>query len=167
MALERITLLPSVLTSGFHDRGPKRSLWNWSASARNSVTTATALAVVLLSCSELRRPAEQSSTTGPMGQESTAELVRAPLAPPGDYSSPLPLTSPAPFTPYGNPANETTESPTLGQDGWRVSPSWAAIKGDGCVEVIEGEGGKHSVKNCPKEDVEAERRGGAFGVTPE
>ena len=132
-----------------------------------SVTTATALAVVLLSCSELRRPAEQSSTTGPMGQESTAELVRAPLAPPGDYSSPLPLTSPAPFTPYGNPTNETTESPTLGQAGWRVSPSWAAIKGDGCVEVIDGEGGKHSVKNCPKEDVEAERRGGAFGVTPE
>ena len=131
-----------------------------------SVTTATALAVVLLSCSELRRPAEQSATTDAMGYEPTGDVVRAPLAPPGGYSSPSPLTSPAPLAPYG-PANETAELQTLGRDGWRVSPSWAAIKGDGCVEVVEGEGGKQSVKNCPKEGVGAEQRGEASGPTPE
>jgi hypothetical protein len=135
-----------------------------------SVTIATALAVALLSCSELRRSAEQSSTTSAIVHERAGQVVRAPLAPPGGYSSPSPRTnSPTPLTPYVNPPNETTESQTTGLGEWRVSPSWAAIKGDGCIEVepVEGEAGKLSVKNCPKEDVGAERRGEAFGLTPE
>ena len=39
-----------------------------------SVITATALAVALLSCSELRQPAEQSSTTGAIGQEPAGDV---------------------------------------------------------------------------------------------
>ena len=108
---------------------------------RKVLSVTTALAVVLLSRSELGRPAEQSSTTDAMDYEPAGEVVRAPLGPPGGYSSPSPITSSlAPVTPYGNPGNETTESQTSGRDGWSISPSWAAIKGDGCVEVVEGEG---------------------------
>lgn len=135
-----------------------------------AVTTTTVVAVALLSCSELRPRAQQPSTTSSMVYERTGPVVRAPLAPPMGYSSPSPLTnSPTPLAPYLNPPNENTGPQTTGLGEWRASPRWAAIKGDGCIEVepAEGEPDKVRVENCPKDDVGAEPRGEAFGAPPE
>jgi hypothetical protein len=135
-----------------------------------AVTITTAFALALLSCSELRRPAEQPSTTGAMVYERAGSVVRAPLAPPVGYSSPSPRTdSPTPLAPYVNPNNESIEPQTTGLGEWRASPRWAAIKGDGCIEVepAEGEAGKVRVENCSKDDVGVEARGEAFGQPPE
>jgi hypothetical protein len=132
-----------------------------------SVIIATALAGALLSCSGPRRSAEQPSTASAFVHEPAGQVVRAPLAPPGGYSSPSPLTnSPTPLVPYVDPPNDTDPQAT-GLGGWRASPRWAAIKGEGCIEVVEGEAGKLKAEECPKDDVGAGRRGESFGLPPE
>ena len=57
----------------------------------------------------------------------------------------------------------------IGLGEWRPSPRWAAIKGDGCIEVnpAEGGGGKVRVETCPKDDVEVESRAEGFGLPRE
>lgn len=135
-----------------------------------ALATTTAVAVALLSCSELRPPAEQPSTTSSMVYERAGPVARAPLAPPVGYSSPSPVTnSPTPLVPYVNPPNESTEPQTTGLGEWLASPRWAAIKGEGCIEVesADGEAGKFGVENCPKGDVGDEPRGEAFDLPPE
>lgn len=135
-----------------------------------AVIAKTAVGVALLSCSELRRPAEQPSTTSAMVYERAGPVARVPLAPPAGYSSPSPLTnSPAPLTPYATSPTEIAEPQMTGLGKWRASPRWTAIQGDGCIEVepAEGEAGKFRVENCPKSDVGDEPRGEAFGLPPE
>jgi hypothetical protein len=53
--------------------------------AESPFTTTTAVAVVLLSCSELRRTEEQPSTTSAMVYERVGPVAGAPLAPPVGY----------------------------------------------------------------------------------
>jgi hypothetical protein len=130
------------------------------------VTVTTAVGVTLLSCSEVPRPANQSSTISSMGYDSAAPVVRAPLAPPVGYSSPSPLTySPTPPVPRAN-----SDQPTTGLGEWRASPRWAAVQGEGCIEVEpdpRAQAEKLRVETCPKNDVGEPFRGEEFGVPPE
>jgi hypothetical protein len=79
--------------------------------------------MVLLSCSDPRAPG-RPSTTSSIGFESVAPVQRAPLAPLQRYAAPPPLAGP------GGEATGQTSAP-----GWQASPRWAAIKGNGCIEV--------------------------------
>jgi hypothetical protein len=100
------------------------------------VLTATmAVGMALLSCS-----APQSSTVLSPTTTSTIPpsepVVRAPLAPLVGYASPQSLTnSPAPLGPYASFDNQGADPQTSAHGVWRASPSWAAVKGDGCVVV--------------------------------
>lgn len=78
--------------------------------------------VALISCSEQHAPAQQSAT-GALGYESPGPVMRAPLAPPSGYAAPLPA-----------PGQGETAGPQAAP-GWQPSPRWAAIKGQGCIEV--------------------------------
>ena len=126
-----------------------------------AVITTTAFALALLSCSDLRRPAEQPSTTSAMGYEPAGSVARAPLAPPVGYSSPTPLA------PY--PRNESTEPPMTGLGEWRASPRWAAIEGGGCIEIepAEDEAGNFRVENCSKDPAVSPPRDEEFALPPE
>ena len=87
-----------------------------------SIAMAAAASLVLSSCSEPRASA-QPTATGSLGYESPAPVARAPLAPLQGYAA-----SPA-LPPAGGTAGETRAP------GWQASPRWAAIKGNGCIEV--------------------------------
>lgn len=130
------------------------------------VTVTTAVGVTLLSCSEVRRPGNQSSMSNSMAYDSGAPVVRAPLAPPVGYSSPSPLTySPTPLVPRAN-----SEQQTIGLGEWRASPRWAAVQGEGCIEVEpdpRAQAEKLRVETCPKNDVGEPFRDEEFGVPPE
>jgi hypothetical protein len=109
---------------------------------------AMAAGLALLSCSEPRAPA-QPSTTGSVGYESAAPVLRAPLAPLQSYEA-------APSSPPGETADQ------VAAPGWQASPRWAAIKGNGCIEVEPGPraksaGGKAGMKveTCPGNDAES------------
>ena len=118
------------------------------------VITTTAFALASLSCSDLRRPAEQPSTTSAMGYEPAGSVARAPLAPPMGYSS---------------PSNESTEAPMTGLGEWRASPRWAAVGGDGCIEVepAEDEAGSFRVENCSEDSAVSPPRDDEFALPPE
>jgi hypothetical protein len=134
------------------------------------VTVTTAVAAALLSCSETRPSAGDPSTTSSMMYQPAGPVVRAPLAPPTGYSSPSQLAnSPTPLAPYMNAPNENAEPQTTGPGEWRESPRWAAIKGEGCIEVIpaEEDAGKVKVENCPKDGVGDAPRHETFGLPPE
>jgi len=77
--------------------------------------------------------------------------------PPQGYGSRPPLGgSPAPLAPYGNSRGYGSQGyggapDTAALGGWRASPRWSAVQGDGCIEV--------------EQDGEASRAGaGARGV---
>lgn len=63
-----------------------------------------------------------------MGYGPRAQVDRAPLPPPVGYASP-----PSPIN--RTPANESTGALPADHRGWRASPRWKAVKGDGCIEV--------------------------------
>jgi hypothetical protein len=117
------------------------------------------MAAALVSCSELRAPSEKSSATGPLTFEQPGAVDRAPLGPPAGYAS-----GPSPTAPL-RPAPQAAG---LGQ--WQASPRWAAIRGDGCIEVKpdpHAAAGKVKVENCPEGEAEAKPRGETFGLPPE
>ena len=87
-----------------------------------SIAMAAAASLVLSSCSE-PHASGQPTATGSLGYESPAPVARAPLAPLQGYAA-----SPA-LPPAGGTAGETRAP------GWQASPRWAAIKGNGCIEV--------------------------------
>jgi hypothetical protein len=132
------------------------------------VTLTTAVGVALVSCSETRQPLDRSSASSTRAYENAGVVVRAPLAPPADYSRPLPLTdSPLPLAPHVN----FHEPQTTGLGSWRASPRWADIRGKGCIEVETDPGveaGHVRVENCPGDDVgAADPPGEALGLPPE
>jgi hypothetical protein len=74
-----------------------------------------------------------------------------------------------PLAPYVNPSDESIEPPMPSLGRWRASPRWAAIKGDGCIEVdpAEHEAGKVRVETCQKDNFGAEPHAEEFGLPPE
>jgi hypothetical protein len=112
-----------------------------------------AVGIALLSC-EARQPTDvQSSATLPMGSEPLAPIARSSLSPPMGYADPAPLnSSPRPLVPYANVPDEEAESQTVA-GGWRASPQWAAVQGNGCIEV-QSEASKYRVENCSKEEAD-------------
>ena len=88
----------------------------------SSIAVAASAGLALLSCSE-PHASGPSATTGSVGYESPAPVARAPLAPLQTYAAP----------PSSPPQGETTGG--LAPPGWQASPRWAAIKGNGCIEV--------------------------------
>ena len=120
------------------------------------VLTATmAVGMALLSCSA-PEPSKGLSPTTTSTINPPEPVVRAPLAPLVGYASPQPLTnSPAPLGPYASSNNQ-------GAVGvWRASPSWAAVKGDGCFVVDQtpqSETAKFRVEKCSKEDADPNPR---------
>lgn len=127
------------------------------------VATATmTVGIVLLSCDARQPMADQSSPNMPMGTAPLAPIARSTLPPPVGYASPPPLAnSPTPLVPYASSSNGGVESQTaLG--GWRTSPQWGAVKGEGCIVVEQdrqsqfadqSETAKVRVENCPNEDI--------------
>ena len=107
-----------------------------------------AAGLALLSCSEPRTLA-QPSTTGSVGYESAAPVLRAPLAPLDIYAAP----------PSSPPQSETAGQ--MAAPGWQASPRWAAIKGNGCIEVEpdprakSGGGAGMKVESCRGNDAKA------------
>jgi hypothetical protein len=95
-----------------------------------------------------------------MAYESSAPVIRTPLASLSGYSSPL--ITPKSFS------NEDPERHGTVVGEWRSSPRWSAILGDGCIEVepAEGKSSQVRVENCPTDDVPASRDE-AFGIPPE
>ena len=99
-----------------------------------------------------------------MVNQTSEPVVRAPLSPLVGYASPPPLTnSPAPLVPYANSHNEGAEPQTSAHGGWRASPGWTAVKGDGCIVVeqipqdkfaAKSEAAKFRVEKCSKEDAD-------------
>jgi hypothetical protein len=117
------------------------------------------MSLALLACSE-PHASGQSGTTGSLGYESPAPVARAPLAPLQGYAGP-------PSSRAGEPAGGTTAAP-----GWQASPRWAAIKGNGCIEVepdpqAKSAGGNGmKVEACGGEKVKAPQQGQA-GIAPQ
>jgi hypothetical protein len=109
---------------------------------------AAAVGIALASC-EAREPANvQSAAPLPMGTEPLAPITRSSLSPPVGYADPSPLnSSPTPLVPRPTRPNEEAGSVP---DGWRASPRWAAVQGNGCIEV-QSEASKYRVENCSQE----------------
>jgi hypothetical protein len=110
------------------------------------------VAIGLLSCEAREPTAVQSPATIPMGTEALAPIARSSLAPPKGYADPSPLnSSPTPLVPRVSYPNGA-ESQTV-PGGWRASPQWAAVQGNGCIEV-QSEASKYRVENCSKEEAD-------------
>ena len=109
------------------------------------ITATMAIGVALPSC-DARQPV-QSSATIPLGSEPLAPIVRSHLSPPMGYADPSPLnSSPRPLVPYDNVPDGSQTFP----GGWRASPQWAAVQGNGCI-TVRSEASKYRVENCSKE----------------
>src|SRR6185437_2372621 len=109
-----------------------------------------ALGIALLSCGARESRGVQSSAPLPMGSEPSAPIARSSLSPPMGYTDPSPLnSSPRPLVPCANVPDDEAESQTF-RGGWSASPQWAAVKGNGCIEV-QSEESKYRVENCSKE----------------
>jgi hypothetical protein len=133
------------------------------------VLTATmAVGLALLSCSAPESSKGLSPTTTSTINPPSAPVVRAPLAPLVGYASPQPLTdSPAPLAPYASSHNQGVDLLTSAHGVWRASPSWAAVKGDGCFVVdqmpqdksaAKSETAKFRVEKCSKKDADPNSR---------
>ena len=96
-----------------------------------AVAATTAVGMTLLSCSAPRPSADHSSTISPMVYGPSAPVVRTPLSPPLGYAS----HSSTPLGPNGNSPKKGVEPQTASHGGWRASPRWVAINGDGCIVV--------------------------------
>ena len=135
---------------------------------------------VLPACTERPQGAVSSSTTNSLDYEPSGPVARAPLSPlagsgsqPG-YGSPPPRgTSQMPMPPYGSSSGSSppygnsyggadpyggADSQTAEFQGWRASPRWSAVEGDGCIEVEQDgrrqdagrESGRMKVETCAK-----------------
>jgi hypothetical protein len=134
-------------------------------------------AAALVACTE-RPPAETSATSASsIALERPAPIVRTPLAPAPGYASPPGRGGPPPLgAPYGNspappPLYGTSPDPdadpqTAALDGWRASPRWSAVEGDGCIEVEQtgepGARGQMKIEPCAKQA----RRGETPALAP-
>ncbi len=105
------------------------------------VTITMTVGMALLSCTAPGPPAVHATPTPPMVYESPAKIARAPLPRPVGYASPQ----------------------TAAQLGWRASPRWNAVKGEGCIVVeqdpqaefaAQTTAAKVRVKECSKEDID-------------
>ncbi len=114
------------------------------------VTPATIVGMALLSCTAPGPPAVHATPTSAMGYEPPAKIARAPLPRPMGYA--------APPRPGGYAAPQTAA-----QLGWRASPRWNAVKGEGCIVVeqdpqaefaAQTTAAKVRVKECSKEDID-------------
>ena len=119
---------------------------------------------VLLSCAARQPTAVRSSSPVTMGSEPLAPVARSPLSPPMGYATSVPPNGlPTPLVPYSNSSSNGDE--LLGaQDGWVASPQWAAVQGQGCIEVeqdrrddqavAQADAPKVRVQNCSKENAD-------------
>lgn len=127
------------------------------------VVIVASLGATLLACTDQPRSGVNSSATNSLAYERPAPIVRAPLAPAQGYASPPPLGTPPPLgAPYGNPPAPAplygsapqygADPQTAALDGWRASPRWSAVQGDGCIEVEQaaqpGPGGRMKIEPC-------------------
>ena len=107
-----------------------------------TVAIAIASATALISCSAWQ-PSDVNPMTDSTLHESPAPIVRAPLSDPLGYAS-----SPEAPLPYPR---------AVSHGSWQASPRWAAVKGDGCIEVDQEtektvRAGKFRVSKCSKDD---------------
>jgi hypothetical protein len=123
------------------------------------VMATIAVGIALLSCSAPAPSATHSSASAPV-YESLGSVVRAPLSPPMGYQPPAQLSdAPAPSSTFVGSSKDGLETGAAGT--WRESSRWAAIRGDGCVEVeqappqtnsaADAESAKFTVEDCSKE----------------
>jgi hypothetical protein len=111
-------------------------------------------------CTERPQAAVNSPATNSLAYEPSGPVVRSPLSPLAGQTSPPPLgNSQPPFPPYGN-SYGGADPQTAELQGWRASPRWSAIEGNGCIEVeqdgearreAEGEAPRMKVETCAKE----------------
>lgn len=132
-----------------------------------AVVTMASTGAALVACTERPPSAINSTSANSMAYERPAPIVRAPLAPAQGYASPPPLGGPPPLaSPYGNPpvpapfygnAPQYGADPqTAALDGWRASPRWSAVQGNGCIEVEQaGEGTPEAPGAAPRMKVES------------
>ena len=133
------------------------------------VGAATAVGMALISCSE--RAALYSPANSRMLYEPSAPIERAPLAPPAGYASAA-SNAPTPPTLHGRFPNEGAQSMATAPGGWRSSPRWGVVKGQGCIVVdedtqarlssAETAKAKAKVETCSKEELDAGHRLSAF-----
>ena len=132
----------------------------------SAVLTIASIGAALVACTERPPSAINSTSANSMAYERPAPIIRAPLAPAQGYASPAPLGGRPPLaSPYGNPpvpAPLYGNAPQYGADpqtatldGWRASPRWSAVQGNGCIEVEQaGQSGQHGqmkVEPCAKQ----------------
>ena len=127
------------------------------------VTVTMAGGIALLSCTAPQPSAVPPAAT-PMANESSGPVVRTPLSPPVGYASTaFAPNSPTPLEPYVSSPNDGADAQTGAGGVWRASPRWAAVKGDGCIEVdqypqakfaTQAEAAKARIENCSKEDTD-------------
>lgn len=123
------------------------------------------LVATLLACTDQPPSAVNSAATNSLAYERPAPIVRAPLAPAQGYASPPPLGTPPPLgAPYGGPPAPAplygnapqygADPQTAALDGWRASPRWSAVQGNGCIEVEQdgqpGQRGQMRIEPCAK-----------------
>ena len=134
----------------------------------SAVAVMASIGASLFACTE-RPPSQINSTAAnAMAYERPVPVTRTPLAPPAGYgqryASPPPLgtsqppplygNSPAPSPLYGNFPHDGAD-PHTAELGWRASPRWSAIEGDGCIEVEQGGetgyGAQMKIERCAKQ----------------
>lgn len=130
----------------------RKILWN----ARIALVT-FGFAIALQSCSAQQPPSTHSATS-PMVYEPLAPVTRAPLSAPPGYAASEDQASNS----LGSHERGFTDvSETGGLGVWHESPRWAAVQGDGCIEVkreprteftAEAKPPKFKVKSCLEEN---------------
>lgn len=108
-------------------------------------------ATALASCSA-SQPSDVNPTSGSTLYESSTPIVRAPLSDPLGYVS----STETPSLPYASSDAADPQAVSLGS--WQASPRWAAVKGDGCIEVDQeadkpAGAAKFRVTKCSKDDL--------------
>jgi hypothetical protein len=136
----------------------------------------------LPACTEPPQPAVNSSATNSFAYEPSGPVARAPLSPlagsgsqPG-YGSPPPHgTSQLPMPPYGNSSEPLppyadsyggADPQTAELQGWRASPRWSAIEGEGCIEVEENRRMQDGESESARMQVETCAKGSPGGEAP-
>ena len=134
-----------------------------------AVMAMASIGAALLACTERPPSGVNATTARSMAYEPSGSVVRAPLSPPAGYGSPPPLGDLQPPSPaYGNSLDDGADPQSAARSGWRASPRWSAIEGDGCIVVEEdrqsgreadSETPRMKVKNCSKETAGAPASG--------
>ncbi len=112
-------------------------------------------------CAERPQAAVNSTGANSLAYKPSGPVVRSPLSPLGGHASRPPFgNSQPPLPPYGGNSYGYADQQTAETQGWRASPRWSAIEGNGCIEVeqdgearreAEGEAPRMRVENCAKE----------------